>query len=126
MSKDTGHSPLLDVEPLLDAMSVFDGVPIKETLERNPYGVVAAAVGIGFVLGGGLFTRLTGRIVGAVFRVGLTAALPFLQEELLASVTGNLPDTQPPGHPDGDGKPHEESSSAHTRRRANDKKAKSQ
>jgi len=126
MSKDTGHSPLLDVEPLLDAGSMLDGVPIKERLERNPYGVVAAAVGIGFVLGGGLFTRLTGRIAGAAFRVALTAALPFLQEELLASMTGQLPDEQPPHHPDGDGKTHDESSSVHARRRANDKKAKSQ
>ena len=45
------------------------------------------AVGVGFVLGGGLFTRLTATIVGAGLRVGLMAALPLLKEELAAVLT---------------------------------------
>ena len=32
---------------------------IEGRLQRNPYGMVAGAVAVGFVLGGGLFTRLT-------------------------------------------------------------------
>jgi hypothetical protein len=42
------------------------------------------AVGVGYVLGGGLFSRLTARIVGTAVRIGLrTAVLPFVMEGLL-------------------------------------------
>ena len=58
---------------------------IEGRLQRNPYGVVAGAVVVGFVLGGGLFTRLTARIAGAGLRMGLMAALPLLQRELFAN-----------------------------------------
>ncbi len=44
--------------------------------------MVAGAVGIGFVLGGGLFTRLTGRILGTGLRISLMAALPILRGEI--------------------------------------------
>lgn len=56
-------------------------------MTRNPYPMVLATVGIGFVLGGGLFTRLTATIVGAGLRIGLMAALPLLKEELAAALT---------------------------------------
>jgi hypothetical protein len=56
---------------------------LRRSVERNPYGVLAAAVGVGFVLGGGLFTRLAARLVGTGLRLGLVAAMPRLQEELL-------------------------------------------
>jgi hypothetical protein len=59
---------------------------LTERLERNPYAVVAATVGIGYVLGGGLFTRMTARIVGTALRVGVTAALPYLKQELLVAL----------------------------------------
>ena len=55
---------------------------IEGRLQRNPYGMVAGAVAVGFVLGGGLFTRLTARIASAGLRIGLMAALPLLQREL--------------------------------------------
>jgi len=70
---------------------------LKETLDvdgrvdRHPYGTLAAALGIGYVLGGGLFSPLTARIVGLGLRLGLRmAAVPFLQRELmgLASALG--------------------------------------
>jgi TRAP-type mannitol/chloroaromatic compound transport system permease large subunit len=51
-------------------------------VQRNPYGMVGGALAIGFVLGGGLFTRLSGRIAGAGLRMGLMAALPLLKQEL--------------------------------------------
>ncbi len=50
--------------------------------KRNPYGLVAAAAGVGFVLGGGLSSRLTDRLAGAAFRMGLLALWPHLEEEL--------------------------------------------
>ncbi len=62
-----------------------EALDIEGRLQRNPYGVVAGAVVVGFVLGGGLFTRLTARIAGAGLRMGLMAALPLLQRELFAN-----------------------------------------
>ncbi len=77
-------------------MSVEDaGSALRETLDiegrvrRNPYGMVAGALGIGFVLGGGLFTRLAARILGAGLRIGLMAALPILEKEIVQAVTGS-------------------------------------
>jgi hypothetical protein len=62
---------------------------IKERLDidgrvaRNPYGMMAAAIGVGYVLGGGLFSPLTARLVGFGMRMGLRlAAIPFLENEL--------------------------------------------
>ena len=51
---------------------------IEGRLQRNPYGMMAGASAVGFVLGGGLFTRLTGAIAGVGLRMALTAALPGL------------------------------------------------
>jgi hypothetical protein len=60
---------------------VRDIIDIDGRVERNPYGMMAGAVGAGFILGGGLFTRLTGRIAGAALRIGVMAALPRLEKE---------------------------------------------
>lgn len=68
-----------------------DGIDIVGRVQRNPYGMVAAALGVGFVVGGGLFTRLTSRIVGAGLRIGLMAVLPVVKDEL-ARVAGRALD----------------------------------
>jgi hypothetical protein len=60
---------------------VDDVVDIQGRVERNPYGMMAGAMGVGFVLGGGLFTRLTEKIAGAALRIGVMAALPRLEKE---------------------------------------------
>jgi hypothetical protein len=67
-----------------DAFSdVRDTVDLEGRARRHPYGTVAAALGIGYVLGGGLFSPLTGRLVGLGLRIGLRlAVLPMLKEEL--------------------------------------------
>jgi hypothetical protein len=62
----------------------MDVTALEVQVARNPYGMVAGAIGIGFVLGGGLFTRMTARIVGAGLRIGLMAVLPLLKDELLS------------------------------------------
>lgn len=52
--------------------------------QEHPVRSVAMAVGVGYVLGGGLFSRLTARIVGTAVRIGLrTALLPLVTEGLL-------------------------------------------
>jgi hypothetical protein len=57
-----------------------DAFGIKEKVDHNPYGMVAAALGAGYVLGGGLFTPTTGRLI----RLGLKlAAVPMVRNELL-------------------------------------------
>jgi hypothetical protein len=60
-----------------------DAVDLQGRANRHPYGTVAAALGIGYVLAGGLFTPLTGRLVGLAVRLGLRlAVLPVIKDEL--------------------------------------------
>ena len=60
-----------------------DALDVKGRVDRHPYGTVAAALGIGYVLGGGLFTPLTGRIVRMGVRIGMRlAVLPLLRQEI--------------------------------------------
>ncbi|WP_163996982.1 hypothetical protein [Pyxidicoccus caerfyrddinensis] len=53
---------------------------LRGRVERNPYGMMAAAIGVGYVLGGGLFTPLTARIIRLGVRL---AALPLVKDELM-------------------------------------------
>ena len=64
--------------------TVGELLDIEGRLRRNPYGMMAGALAVGFVMGGGLFTRLTARIAGAGLRMGLAAALPLLQQQLFS------------------------------------------
>lgn len=74
-----------------DARSAVTGLSetldIRGRVDRNPYGMVLAAVGVGYVLGGGLFTPLTGRILKLGVRL---AALPFVKDELLGMAEAAL------------------------------------
>ncbi|MDY7225142.1 hypothetical protein [Hyalangium rubrum] len=60
---------------------------IKGRVDRHPYGMVAAALGVGYVLGGGLFTPLTARILRLGVRL---AALPFVKDELVGMAEAAL------------------------------------
>jgi hypothetical protein len=76
---------------------------IQGRVERHPYGTVAAALGIGYVLGGGLFSPLTARILGLGLRVGLKlAAIPVLRDELFGFVEA-LGDREAGGQASGPG-----------------------
>ncbi|NBD10730.1 MULTISPECIES: hypothetical protein [Corallococcus] len=68
---DNARSAVADLGQTLD---------LKGRVERNPYGTLAIAVGVGYVLGGGLFTPLTARILKLGVRL---AALPFVKDELM-------------------------------------------
>jgi hypothetical protein len=60
-----------------------EALDVKGRVDRHPYGTVAAAIGIGYVLGGGLFTPLTGRIVRLGLGIGMRlAVLPLLKREV--------------------------------------------
>jgi hypothetical protein len=73
-----------------DAFSeVKETLDIEGRVDRHPYGTLAAAVGIGYVLGGGLFSPLTARILGLGLRIGLRlAALPLIKDEIANIVDG--------------------------------------
>lgn len=64
-----------------------DTVDLKGRVERNPYLMMAAAVGVGYVLGGGLFTRTTGRLLRLGVRL---AALPMVKDELIGMAEAAL------------------------------------
>lgn len=62
-----------------------DRLDLRGRVERNPYGTLLAAAGIGYVLGGGLFTPLTAKVL----RFGLKlAAIPLVKDELLGMAHG--------------------------------------
>ena len=76
---------------------ISNALDIQGRVQRNPYGTVAAAVGIGYVLGGGLFSPLTSRIVGLGLRIGLRlAVLPMLKQEM-AELVESLDDEEGKG-----------------------------
>jgi hypothetical protein len=59
---------------------VADAVGLTPKVEKNPYALVAAALGAGYVLGGGLLTPTTARLL----RLGLKlASVPMVRERLL-------------------------------------------
>jgi hypothetical protein len=68
-------------EAVREFKSVLD---IDGRVARNPYAMMAAAAGSGYVLAGGVFSPLTARVVGLGLRLGLRlAAIPLLQRELI-------------------------------------------
>lgn len=61
------------------AVELYERVDIGRQVQEHPYRTLAVAAGVGYVLGGGLFTPLTGALV----RVGMRAMLlPMLQSTL--------------------------------------------
>lgn len=64
-----------------------DTLDIKGRVDRNPYLMMAAALGVGYVLGGGLFTRTTGRLLRLGVRL---AALPMVKDELIGMAEAAL------------------------------------
>jgi hypothetical protein len=64
-----------------DALNgISDALGLTERVEQHPYGAVAAALGLGYVVGGGLFTPTTVRLV----KLGLKlASVPLVRERLV-------------------------------------------
>lgn len=59
---------------------VADATGLTEKVEQSPYGMIAAALGVGYVLGGGLFTPTTMRLL----RMGAKlATIPVVRDRLL-------------------------------------------
>jgi hypothetical protein len=92
------------------ANEIKDRLDIDRRVAEHPYGMIAAAVGVGYVLGGGFFTPLTARIVGFGLRLGLRmAAIPFVEHELRGfaeAVAGGGEEDETDGE-EGDKKSHQ-------------------
>lgn len=72
-------------------------------VRQHPVGALAAAVGAGYVLGGGLFTRATSRVFGLAMRLGVRFALMPLLERELAGLAGAAAASMEGGDGEGDG-----------------------
>jgi 2-keto-3-deoxy-6-phosphogluconate aldolase len=57
---------------------------------EHPVAALAAALGVGYVLGGGLFTTLTSRLMRSALRLGVQLALLPAFERELADAAGRL------------------------------------
>lgn len=76
---------------------------LRRQLATHPGRTVALAAGTGYLLGGGLFSRLTGKILGTGLRVALRlVAVPLVAEVAGALAATALGDRLPAG-PTGDG-----------------------
>lgn len=58
---------------------------LRGRVERNPIGMVAAALGIGYVLGGGLFSPTTARLL----RIGVRLALVPIIKSQISAISGS-------------------------------------
>ncbi len=59
---------------------ISDAVGLTEKVEQAPYTMIAAALGVGYIIGGGLLTSTSGRLVRLGFRL---ASLPLIRNRLL-------------------------------------------
>jgi hypothetical protein len=65
------------------AAEVARSLDLRERVRQHPYGTLAAVAGVGYVLAGGLLTRLTARAVRLGLGVGAQLAVwPLLEKEL--------------------------------------------
>ena len=77
-----------DAAPAAAVTDVEGVLDLRGLVDRHPYGTLAAALGAGYVLAGGLFTPLTRRLVGAGLRLGLRfAVLPYLEQQAVDLAT---------------------------------------
>jgi hypothetical protein len=66
------------------AESFSRALDLRGRVQRNPFIMVAAAAGVGYVLGGGLFSPLTGKLL----KIGMRAAIIPLVKNQLAGLAG--------------------------------------
>jgi hypothetical protein len=62
---------------------IKEAIDLDGRVKRNPYGTIAAAAGIGYVLGGGIFSPLTAWAVRIGLRIGVRlAVLPIVKDQI--------------------------------------------
>lgn len=63
---------------------------LSKQINQHPYRTVAVALGTGYLLAGGLFTRLTARLVGLGMRIGLRVGGPRLVTQAIVALREDL------------------------------------
>ena len=77
-SVETVKALARDANSALNGLS--DAVGLTEHVEKAPYAMIGAALGVGYIVGGGLFTPTTARLI----RMGMKlAAIPQVRDRLL-------------------------------------------
>ena len=74
------------------AQQFTETLDLRGRVQRNPIGMVLAAAGIGYVLGGGLFSPMTSKLL----KIGVRLALVPVIKSQLGAMAG---DVRTPGHP---------------------------
>jgi len=69
------------------ATSFSQSIDLSGRVQRNPIAMVCAAAGVGYILGGGLFSPFTARLL----RYGLRIAIIPLVKSQLESIVGGAP-----------------------------------
>lgn len=77
-----------DVQQLYDNMRAKGS--IGEYYQENPYAVLAAAAGVGYVLGGGLFSPFTKRLL----KIGMKGMLIPIASSQIKNLTANVNPSQ--------------------------------
>jgi hypothetical protein len=91
---DEARNVVEDSEKLADDVGdLYERVPetgsFRDVYEKNPYAVLAAAAGAGYLLGGGLFTPFTKRIL----KTGMKAVVIPVAVSRLRKLTQGRPPT---------------------------------
>jgi hypothetical protein len=68
------------------AQSFSESIDLRGRVQRNPIGMVLAAAGIGYVLGGGLFSPMTSRLL----KIGVRLALVPVIKSQLGAIAGEV------------------------------------
>jgi len=76
------------------AAELYESLDVARQLEEHPYRTLALAAGVGYVLGGGLFTPLTASIV----RLGMRAAVLPMVQHAITGIAEAAEEMQQHGH----------------------------
>jgi hypothetical protein len=95
---DSAHQLLEEARTTFEDLG--QAIDLRGRVQRHPYAMVAAALGVGYVLGGGLFSGFTARLLGLGVRA---AAIPLVKNQLIslagaavAGFTGDSDDVPSP------------------------------
>lgn len=81
---------------------------LGELVDAHPVATVLAALGIGYAVGGGIFTSMTRRLLGTGFRLGMQlAVLPALESQI-AELASDLGKSMHGGRDAENSPPHQE------------------
>lgn len=72
-----------------EARRSFDSIwaDLRDQLDEHPWRTLGLAAAAGYVVGGGLFSALTGRLLIGGLRIGMrAAALPLVRNELMGVI----------------------------------------